>query len=167
MVTLLDLTMLLYRGVKSKYVENYDGMGNSYLKGARWNHPYHPVLYFAPSPSIAALELANYFPTPRLIPKTYVLGIYELPDSLPCKTLTLEQMPQDWQAFPHPTSTKDIGSAWLKSNRELCLFVPSAASPGGLENIVVINPNQPQIKNIKLVDTIPKIYNERAFQGLF
>ncbi len=62
---------------------------------------------------------------------------------------------------------KDISSAWLKSNTELCLFVSSAASPGGLENIVVINPNQPQIRNIKLVDTIPKIYNERAFQGLF
>jgi RES domain-containing protein len=61
--------MLIYRGVKQDYLESYDGMGNSYRKGARWNFPNHPVLYFAPNPSVAALELANYFPSPDLVPK--------------------------------------------------------------------------------------------------
>jgi RES domain-containing protein len=158
--------MILYRGVKSKYAEKYDGMGNSYQKGARWNHPYFPVLYFAPTSSVAALELANYFPSPKLVPSSYVMGVYELPDSVSSKTLELKDMPEDWTAYPHPTSTKDIGSAWLRANKELCLFVPSSASPGGRDRIVVVNPIHPEIKYFKLIETINEIYNKRTFQGL-
>ena len=158
--------MLLYRGVKRAYLESYEGMGNSYRKGARWNLPNYPVLYFAPSPSVAALELANYFATPELVPSSYVMGEYEIPDPVTSKTLLLKDMPVDWKDFPHPESTKKIGSAWLEKNAELCLFVPSAATPGNVENIIVVNPKHPQSQQIKLTKVIPEIYSDRIFKGL-
>lgn len=157
--------MRLYRAVKKKYVENFNGLGNSYRKGARWNFPSLPVLYFASSPSVAAIELANYFPSPDLVPPSYVMGVYELPNSIPYKTLYLKDMPEDWDEFPHPDSTKEIGSDWLRANQELCLFVPSAATPGNIENIIVVNPNHPQIQGLKLVAIIKDIYNPRMFSG--
>jgi hypothetical protein len=72
----------------------------------------------------------------------------------------------DWNVFPYSVSTQNIGSKWLNSNTELCLFVPSAATPEGLENIVVVNPLYPQISQLKLKSSTSTLYNKRAFQGL-
>jgi RES domain-containing protein len=158
--------MLIYRAVKRDYLESYDGMGNSYRKGVRWNLPNHPVLYFAPNPSVAALELANYFPSPDLVPKNYVMGEYEIPDPVKIKTILLEDLPKNWKDYPHPNSTKKIGSAWLREGKESCLFVPSAATPGNLEHIIVINPKHPDLRHIKLTQIIQPIYSDRIFKGL-
>jgi RES domain-containing protein len=158
--------MLIYRCVKRDYLESYDGMGNSYRKGARWNLPHYPVLYFAPNPSVAALELANYFPSPDLVPENYVMGEYEITDPVTSRTISLQDLPENWKDYPHPNSTKEIGSAWLQQGKESCLFVPSAATPGNLENIIVMNPMHPEIKHIKLTQVIQSIYSDRIFKGL-
>jgi hypothetical protein len=78
----------------------------------------------------------------------------------------LEDLPKNWQDYPHPNSTKKIGSAWLKKGKESCLFVSSAATPGNLEYIIVINPNHPDLRHIKLTQIIHPIYSDRIFQGL-
>jgi RES domain-containing protein len=158
--------MRLYRITKLKYLTSYSGQGKSFQDGARWNSPGLPVLYFGSSPAVALLEMANYLPSPRLVPKDYNLGIYELPDSTKTKTLTVDDLPDDWADFPYPLSTQLIGSNWLNSNQELCLIVPSAAIPEGMENIVIVNPNHPQIGNLKLSSATPNLYNKRAFQGI-
>ena len=159
--------MKLYRAGREHHLEDFEGTkGNSFKKGARWNLPYNPVLYFAPSPSIAAMELAQYFPTPDLVPDDYVMGEFEIPDSLKSKTLSIEDLPENWHIYPHPQCTKEIGTAWLQKVEELCLFVPSAATPGYRENIIVVNPRHGDINQIKLINIIDKIYPERMFQGL-
>lgn len=158
--------MLLYRATKTPYLENYTGRGSSFLNGARWNQKGDPVLYFAPSPSIAQLEMANYILSPRLIPKGMVMGVYEIPDSVSSKTLTINDMPGDWKDYPYPVSTQSIGSQWLNNQLELCLYVPSTAVTGGRENIMVLNPLHTAIVQLKLVDTITELYNIRAFQGV-
>ncbi|NJK58637.1 MAG: RES family NAD+ phosphorylase [Pleurocapsa sp. SU_5_0] len=158
--------MRLYRITKQKYLTSYSGQGKSFQDGARWNSPGLPVLYFASSPAVALLEMANYLPSPRLIPKDYNLGIYDLPSNTKTKTLTIDDLPDDWADFPYPLSTQLIGSNWLNSNQELCLIVPSAAIPEGMENIVIVNPNHPQIGDLQLTSTTPNLYNKRAFQGI-
>ena len=158
--------MRLYRITKLKYLTSYSGQGKSFQDGARWNSPGFPVLYFASSPAVALLEMANYLPSPRLVPKDYNLGIYELPSNTKSKTLTVDDLPDDWADFPYPLSTQLIGSKWLNSNDELCLIVPSAAIPEGMENIVIVNPNHPQIGSLKLSYATPSLYNKRAFEGI-
>lgn len=136
------------------------------MDGARWNRARLPVLYFASSPAVALLEMANYLPSPRLVPKSYRLGIYQLPDPTSCVTLSTEQMPEDWAQYPYPASTQEIGSEWLIEMKSLCLFVPSAAIPAGLEQMVVVNPRHPEIASLKRIDTKSDLYNTRAFQGI-
>jgi len=142
--------MLLYRIVPDTYLENFSGKGASYSDGARWNEPGLPVLYFALSASVAMLEMANYFPLPGLIPNNRVLGIYELPETINFYKLPVAELPKDWNYYPYPQSTRDIGSQWLRTCRQLAMIVPSAATPDGLESIIVINPLHNDIFFLKL-----------------
>ncbi|NJL50986.1 MAG: RES family NAD+ phosphorylase [Hydrococcus sp. SU_1_0] len=158
--------MELFRITRIKYLENFTGRGGSFLNGARWNQPGIPVLYFASTPSVALLEMANYLPNPRLIPDDYRLGIYNLPDTVSSQTLTVNNLPQDWSRYPYPSSTQKIGSQWLNEGSSLILFVPSVAVPAGLENIAVINPRHPDINKLKLSSVESDLYNDRAFKGL-
>ena len=158
--------MELFRITRLKYLENYTGRGGSFLNGARWNKPGIPVLYFASTPSVALLEMANYLPSPRLIPADYRLGIYHLPDTVSSQTLTGDRLPQDWSRYPYPLSTQEIGSQWLNEGNSLIQFVPSVAVPAGLENIAVVNPRHPEIEQLKLASVKSSLYNDRAFKGL-
>lgn len=158
--------MELFRITRIKYLENYTGRGGSFLNGARWNEPRIPVLYFASTPSVALLEMANYLPNPRLIPADYRLGIYDLPDTVSSQTLTVNNLPQDWSRYPYPSSTQKIGSQWLNEGSSLILLVPSVAVPAGLENIAVINPRHPEINKLVLSSVESDLYNDRAFKGL-
>lgn len=157
--------MKIYKIGPLKYLENFEGVGASYKEGARWNEQGHPVMYFGLSPSVAMLELANYFPLPKFIPKDYRLGIYEIPEKF-VDIFDQSKLPVDWDLFPHPMSTRAIGSCWLTSKANVGLVLPSSATPGGLESIILINPLVKGIEKIKMVDSQSKLFNDRAFVGL-
>ncbi|WP_199194074.1 hypothetical protein [Pleurocapsa sp. CCALA 161] len=59
-----------------------------------------------------------------------------------------------------------MGSQWLNERNSLILLVPSVAVPAGLENIAVINPRHPEIKELKLSSVESALYNDRAFKGI-
>lgn len=158
--------MRLFRITRTKYLENFTGRGSSFKNGARWNQPGLPVLYFASTPSVALLEMANYLPNPRLVPADYQLGIYHLPDGVSSQTLTVKDLPADWSQYPYPLSTQKIGSEWLTGNDSLILIVPSVAVPAGMENIIVVNPLHPAISALRLESVESSLYNQRAFNGL-
>ena len=158
--------MRLYRICPKVYLENYTGLGASYRDGGRWNHAGLPVMYFALSPSTALLEMANYLPSPRFVPATYRLGIYELPGRIPVDQLSDEQLPDDWAMFPYPASTQEIGSQWLKSNKKVGMLVPSAAVPDGLEHILLFNPAHKNSERIRLVRHTSNLYNKRMFSRI-
>ncbi len=158
--------MRLYRISPIPYLENYQGRGAAYQDGARWNRAGLPVLYFALSSATALLEMANYLPSPQLIPDNYRLGIYEVPDTAPFYTLPDKELPGDWALFPYPLSTRTIGGNWLDTGNELGLLVPSSAVPEGLEKIAVINPLHPLCAEIRLIRSTPDLFNKRTFSGL-
>jgi len=158
--------MRLYRICPEQFLENYSGLGASYQDGGRWNSKGHLVLYFALSPSTAMLEMANYLPSPRLVPDDYRLGIYELPDTVAISDLPAEQLPNNWAVYPYPTSTQKIGDEWLSNGNAFALRVPSTAVPCGLEKIAVINPIHPDCKKIHLSELVTELYNLRSFSGI-
>ena len=157
--------MQLYRICPEQYLEDYSGLGASYRDGARWNVEGIPVIYFATSASLAMLELANYLPSPRLVPANYRLGIYTLSGRVKMDTWSVADLPEQWNQYPYPTSTQQMGAAWLRSRKRLALQVPSAAVPGGLEKCVVINPLHTAINQLKLVDQQRDIYSKRIFSS--
>ncbi|MCP4406996.1 MAG: RES family NAD+ phosphorylase [Gammaproteobacteria bacterium] len=158
--------MKLYRICPEFHLENYSGMGASYQDGARWNKAGTPVLYFALSPAVALLEMGNYLPSPRLVPKSYRLGIYELPEAVVYDTLSNGQLPEDWSLYPFPASTQTLGTEWLRKRQNPVLLVPSAAVPAGLERIAILNPLHPDCKKLRLEKITADLYNKRAFRGL-
>ena len=155
--------MQLYRICPARYLEDYSGLGASYRDGARWNIQGIPVLYFATSASLAMLELANYLPSPRLVPANYRLGIYSLSGRVKVDTWSVEDLPEHWNEYPYPAATQHRGAAWLRSAQRAALRVPSAAVPDGLEKCVVINPRHSAINQLKLVDQKRDIYSKRIF----
>jgi len=158
--------MRLYRIGPARWLPVLNGRGGSFENGGRWNEPGDPVLYLGTSVSVAMLEMGNYLPSPRLVPASYRVGIFDVPDDA-VDTWTLDDLPDDWNLYPHPGSTRAMGSEWLRSNHNLVLLVPSCAVPGGLENIAVINPRHPRMSEVGLIDaTQQAIYNPRVFQGV-
>ena len=158
--------MHLYRITREKHLNGFTGMYGSYKDGGRWNLPGHPVLYYASSPGVALLEMANYLPDPRNVPDDYRLGIYYLPDEIRTQSIRHSDLPLNWDDFPYPRSTQIIGTKWLESKDTLCLVVPSVAVCKGLENSIVINPLHQDLQYLKLESVVKELYNIRAFDGL-
>ncbi len=77
----------------------------------------------------------------------------------------MEELPDDWNSFPYPASTQVLGSSWLVAAQSAFLIIPSAAVPGGLENIVLVNPDHAEAQTITLLAAETRIYNDRAFDG--
>ena len=155
--------MDLYRIGPEIYLHNNTGLGASYKDGARWNQAGYPVIYFARSPSVAMLEMANYLPSPRLVPKHYRLGKYEI-NNVDYDEFPEEKLPNDWNSYPYSHSTQELGSDWLKLNEKVILLLPSAAVPGGLEKIALFNPKHADAKKLKLVGSLKEIYSPRMFK---
>jgi len=61
--------------------------------------------------------MGNYLPSPRLTPKNYQLGIYELSDNLTIDQITCDRLKDDWAQSPYPSSTQDIGDICLDLNQ--------------------------------------------------
>ena len=155
--------MRLYRICRVEHLENYQGLGASYQHGGRWNEPGIPALYFAETASVAMLEMANYLPSPRLVPAGYRLGIYDISGSPSMERWTVDELPSGWDRFPYPLSTQRMGSNWLRRASASLLVIPSAAVPGGLENIVLASPTRLDAASIRLSAVHEHLYNPRAF----
>lgn len=155
--------MRIYRICRVERLENFEGRGASFGNGGRWNLAGVPVLYFAESPSLAMLEMASYLPSPRLVPAAYRLGVYEVASSASVKRWRALDLPEDWDSFPHSQWTQKEGTDWLLNGTETLLSVPSAAVPGGLENIVLASPRRLAATGIRLVEALKNIYDSRAF----
>lgn len=158
--------MRVYRITKAEYLEVMTGLGASYQDGARWNFPGIPVIYFALSASVAMLEMANYTSSPRMVPPSYRLGVYELPGDAPFVKLELQDWPEDWADFPYPLSTQAIGDQWLRAGNDLGLILPSCAVSAGLGEIMLVNPAHPDAKRIRLLESHADIYNPRTFRAV-
>lgn len=156
--------MRLYRIAPERFIGDLSGQGGSYRDGARWNDAGHPVLYFGTSAAVAMLEMGNYIPNPRLVPKDYVLGIFEAASNA-IDTVALDALPDDWDLHPTGRATQRIGTAFLEAGNDLILLVPSTAA-AGIDQIAVVNPRHPDISKISLASTRGRIYNPRLFQGL-
>ena len=157
------LTRHLYRICPEAFLEDFRGLGASFEHGGRWNPPGIPALYFACSAATALLEMAQYLPSPRLVPAHYRLGVFALPARARIDTLHANEWPADRVRYPYPPSTQAIGEQWLRRGAALALFLPSAAVPGGLEQIALVNPAHPQAAQLQLLAQYHDLYPARMF----
>ncbi len=128
----------------------FDGEG-SYKYGNRWNHVGTRVVYLAATTSLAALEVLVHAESYDELPEYRAFPV-RFDESLVAE---LPELPPDWQQSPAPQSTKDLGSAWARSNQSLLLRVPSAVV--AWEHNYVLNVLHPDFSKLQI--GIPRAFS--------
>jgi RES domain-containing protein len=119
------------------------------------------MVYTAGSVSLAALELLAHLEAPHLL-AAYVCIPVDLAEGL-CERVDLARMPADWTASPAPTSTREIGTQWARSQRSAVLVVPSALVPQ--ESLFLLNPQHPDLARIRIGTAWPFAFDPRILKS--
>jgi len=139
--------MIVWRICKSKYVSSaFSGIGAE-KTGGRWNSTGRRVVYTSENLSLATLELFVHV-DPKILPADLMVALAQLPKRYSKTILEPADLPSNWRDFPAPAKLQEIGNEWLAKNSTLALVVPSAVNP--IDKNVLLNPNHPQMKLVKL-----------------
>ena len=152
--------MKVFRLAREKYATPLSGKGAAKY-GARWNPVGVELIYTAQNRSLAMAEVAVHL-TLATLPEDYVMLIIDIPDEIKLKQLKEADLPADWQEFPHPISTQDIGRDFVTENEYCVLIIPSVVTPGDYN--VLINPNHKDFSKITItsIDKFP--FDKRIFK---
>jgi RES domain-containing protein len=135
----------------------------SRLYGGRWNSVGNRVVYAANSLSLAAWEVFVHLGIQEEAKRIQFIAIQaEIPDTVLSETISIDQLPQDWQSDPAPYTLKEIGDQWLTEAKTAVLIVPSSIIP--LENNYLLNPTHPSFKDIHARAFEPFVFDERAWK---
>jgi RES domain-containing protein len=146
--------MFVYRIGSSRYPAN-DGNGAA-LYGGRWNHKGTPLIYAAENRALCALEILA---GGRELANDYISIPIEIPDDIPCRTLSIPELPQGWDSAEHANSTRDLGTTWAGAKETVVLVVPSAVLPR--ERNYLINPRHPDFSRIIFHEAEPFSFDRR------
>lgn len=147
--------MIVYRLSSEQYIEDLNGTGCDFGPG-RWNEEKTRVLYTAEVFALSKLEILANSP---VLPKNMAVVLIEIPEDASIKELTVEDLPANWEAYPHPQELKDISTKWIREKKYLVMKVPSAHSP--YESNYLINPQHPDHSRLKIVEVKKHIFDER------
>ncbi|MGJ7032398.1 RES family NAD+ phosphorylase [Niabella hirudinis] len=150
--------MLVYRLVHTPYREDISGFG-AFLFGGRWNSKGVYALYTAEHISLAVLEIVvNYDRSLyKMLPEYYLLTL-KVPES---RMVQIQQnvLKEKWvEDFEY---TRFMGDQFLQQQSHLALRLPSAVIPE--ESNLLLNPQHPDFRKIKITDSRPYGLDNRLF----
>ena len=148
--------MEVFRITKKKYADKLFAPGVA----GRWNEKGEEVIYVASSRSLACLENMVH-KSGRGGTDTYRTMVIYIPDTLAIEQVNIQDLPENWNQIPLCKECQKKGSKWYKSKKTAVLKVPSAVIPD--EFNYVINVWHPEFNQIKLVDSLPFIFDKRLF----
>ena len=150
--------MKVFRISYCKYITDLSGIGAA-RAGGRWNSEGVYVLYTASTASLAMLETLAHL---KSMPVTGLcITCLEVPDEASVIIDELD-LPSDWNTYPAPVVLQRIGDRHLKSNRFLSVQLPSALLSE--DKVILLNPNHPEFKRVKVVYTRPLAIDKRLYQ---
>ena len=135
-----------WRLTKAKYAGSALSGTGSALRAGRWHARGRPVVYAASSASLALLETLVHVDRTELLRAAYVAVPLDVPAAL-VERVALDDLPDEWQAWPHPPSTRALGTAWFDGQRSAALVVPSVVVPR--EWNVLLNPTHPGFRHVE------------------
>lgn len=127
--------------------------------GGRWNPAGVAVVYTSESVALAALE-ALVQADSDLLPDDLVILSADIPDTVPIRTIDLDELPSDWQVIPAPRSLQTIGVNWIRSEQGVGLRVPSVVIPQ--EWNILLNPAHPDFRKIQWANEGPFRWDPRT-----
>lgn len=137
--------MTIYRLVKAEYAET--AFRGSRGRG-RWHRLGTPMVYAADQPAAALLETLVHAGRVDLPRADYVLFHVELDAEEHLLRLPVPALPEDWQAWPWPASTQEIGTYWHEQQASVVLEVPSAVVP--VHRNYLINAQHPAFSELQI-----------------
>jgi RES domain-containing protein len=152
--------MEAFRLSKHIYASTLSGKGAA-IKGARWNSIGVEIIYTASNRSLAMAEVAVHFSLATL-PSDYMMVTIHIPNDISMLKLNTTDLPTDWNTFPHPSTTQAIGDQFIADNKYCVLQIPSAVTQGDYN--LLINPNHPDFKRIKIIVTENFPFDKRIFK---
>lgn len=151
--------MIVFRICKNKHSRDLSGKGAE-IAGGRWNSKGIAMLYTSPGIALCTAEVAVHLPL-GILPDDFDLVTLEIPDS-EILEMTVNDLPDDWNLFPHRPSTQQIGNQFIREGKYLAMKVPSAAVSG--EYNFLINPQHPYAQQLRVRKVQPYFFDKRLFQ---
>jgi len=150
--------MLVYRLVHAPYREDISGFG-AFLFGGRWNSKGVYALYTSEHISLAALEIVvNYDRSQyKMLPEYYLLTL-RVPES---RMVRIQQHVLKEKWIEDVEYTRFMGDQFLLQQSHLALRLPSAVIPE--ESNLLLNPQHPDFRKIKITDSRPYGLDNRLF----
>jgi RES domain-containing protein len=130
--------------------------------GGRWNHPGTPVVYTSATLSLAVLEFLVNLPIIDL-PNDLVSIRIDVPDGLNQTNIVVDDLPDNWRAFPAIEDLRDIGTDWVRESKTAVLAVPSVVIPNELN--YVINPAHRDVNRLEVVSIEPFALDTRLLHA--
>jgi len=152
--------MHIFRLTKNKYGTVLSGKGAA-MFGERWNSKGNEIIYTAENRSLAMAEVAVHLMIGTL-PSNYEMLTIFVPSSIKVREIKLNELPENWNAFPHPKATQKIGDEFILENKYCLLKVPSVVTKGDFN--ILINPHHPDFKKIKVITSEPFPFDRRLFK---
>jgi RES domain-containing protein len=140
--------MLVFRLAREQFAHTLSGKGAA-MRGARWNSPGVEMIYTAENRSLAMAEVAVHL-TLATLPNDFRMISIEIPDDIAVKTLSISELPTDWNTFPHPSSTQKTGDTFIAEGLYCVLKIPSVVTDGDYNYL--LNPLHPDFVKIKIVE---------------
>lgn len=144
--------VLAWRLSKATYAATALSGTGSALRAGRWHARGRPVVYAASSAALALLETLVHVDRAELLRAEYVAIPLRIPPDL-IESVAVRDLATDWRDWPHPASTRALGTAWFDTRRSAALRVPSAVVPH--EWNVLLNPTHPDFQRIERGDPEP------------
>ncbi len=149
--------MEVFRLARERYALPLSGKGAA-IKGARWNSIGVEVIYTAQNRSLAMAEVAVHF-TWATLPDDYMMMTIMIPDHVKMQELSVDDLPDGWNQFPHPASTQKIGDRFVLENKYCLLKIPSVVTQGDFN--ILINPNHDDFDTVKVLQLEPFPFDRR------
>lgn len=142
------------------YADELSGAGAA-IKGGRWNSIGFELIYTASNRSLAMAEVAVHFSLASL-PDDYMMVTINIPDNLRVKEFYEIDLPRNWNAFPHPSSTQKLGDQFILQNKYCIAKIPSVVTKGDFN--FLINPNHKEFKKISITEIDKFPFDKRIFK---
>src|SRR5690606_25894231 len=147
--------------VRERFSSSLSGKGAA-LRGARWNSIGVELIYTAGNRSLAMAEVAVHL-TLATLPADYLMMSIWIPDDMDIANVSVNDLPDNWNAFPHPLSTQRIGDSFVADAKCAVLKIPSVVTQGDFNYL--INPKHPDFHRIQVESRERFPFDRRLFKS--
>lgn len=106
------------------------------------------MVYASNQPATGLLETLVHVGRAALLQQEYVLFSVELDEEEHLVRLPSSELPDNWQAWPWPESTQEIGTYWHESEASVALEMPSAVLP--VQRNCLLNVGHPAFTDVQI-----------------